>query len=427
MTKLALAICFSFTTLVVHAAAPTSPPQAAKTQSQKTRAIATNAREMWLKALSNDMQLSADPLARAIAAHGLQLVANKRFSLTQEQELALYSPSTPVPVKILQLTLACSGFAKSNLCFDPKMADVLTLDDPKNAFILTFAESFRLGAALEGMKAQTSEVQRDENTEQYKAVHLASALRLHQALRISTHYNDYAQAFKAPILIAVKRRPPPPEVFVTLPGEITAFTSAFSSEEVAAEAFANAVLMTATNGIERAFSLCSAIWINETTSAMCRQLGLLVVANQKNSFASTEVFLASNPNHPYTKTIEAMSAFQSEKIVGSAELLGLNWLALRGVLSKAVAQGDVAAIPDALDWAERALAQLPNKNAEVKASEAKATLAEIAAASAAAEAASEAAREALNAAEAGASEGPAGDCEADSDKKIDTKVIEFKG
>ena len=132
--------------------------------------------------------------------------------------------------------------------------------------------------------------------------------------------------------------------------------------------------------------------------------------------------------------INAFSGLATQKVVAPSILLTLDWLALRSVLNKAATQGDVAAIPDALAWAELAYAKIPDKSAEVIAAEAKEReQMEASAQEMATAAAAEADREVKSAADvdlefhavpppAKASSG----CSPDADAKVDPTAVEFK-
>ncbi len=391
---------------------------------QAQRKIAEAAALSWGKDVARDMQLSADPLARAMADISLRFWAAQENQevlttrLTAEQKGALYSAKTPVPERILYLLAACAGFGNQDaLCGDAKLTDALIAADFKNAFTILLAESIR----------DSAETQALERTEEFlKAQAAKNSVRLLPQLLVTNTYYDYAQAFKAPILIAVKRRPPPPEVLVSLPTEVSTLAAAFAPEEMAAEMFANAVIFSTASSYRGGG--CAAPQSTEL-KAECVRIADLILANPKNSVLSAGLALGQSENHPYSKRISAFTSASNQKAFDPAMLLTLDWLALRTVLNKAATQGDVAAIPDALAWAELAYAKIPNKSVEVIAAEAKASAeqqakwqAEMAAETAESEA--NVKREAEKA-PATATPTPSG-CSADSDEKVDPTAIEFK-
>ena len=393
---------------------------------QAQRKIAEAAALSWGKDVARDMQLSADPLARAMADLSLRFWAAQdnvealTSRLTPEQKDALYSAKTPVPIRILYLQAACAGFYNQDaVCVDTKLGDALIAADFKNAFTILLAESIR----------DSAETQALERTEEFlKAQAAKNSVRLLPQLLVTNTYYDYAQAFKAPILIAVKRRPPPPEVLVSLPTEVSTLAAAFAPEEMAAEMFANAVIFSTASSYRGGG--CAAPQSTELKTE-CARIADLILANPKNSAASAGFALSQSENHPYSKRISAFTSASNLKAFDPINLLTLDWLALRSVLNKAATQGDVAAIPDALAWAELAYAKIPNKSSEVIAAEAKASEEQQAkwkAEAAKAELAESAAnsnREGENA----SSPVPAtssGGCSSDSDEKVDPTAIEFK-
>ena len=343
------------------------------------RKIAEAAALSWAKDVARDMQLSADPLARAMAdlslrfwaAQEKQEILTSRLSAAQKD--ALYSAKTPVPVRILYLQAACIGYGNQDaLCSDAKLTDALIADDSKNAFTVLLAENIRAGAEIEALERDEAEPKITDYDEFIKAQTAKNSARLLPKLIASTAYYDYAQAFKAPILIAVKRRPPPPEVFASLPIEVSALAAAFAPEEIAAEMLANS-LISATSSNYHQGRVCAAPQ-NAELKAECAKIVDLILDNPKNSAVSAGFALSQSENHPYSKRISAFgSPSSSLKAFDPINLLTLDWLALRSVLNKAATQGDIAAIPDALAWAELAYAKIPNKSAEVIAAEAKAS------------------------------------------------------
>ena len=348
---------------------------AVPSQSKIVEAAAMN----WVKDVAHDMQLSADPLGRAMAEVALQVLAAaanndakaSMGTLTQEQKQALYSSKTAMPMRILLLQSACAGFYNQDaLCSDPKLADAFISDDGKNAFTVLIAESLRATVAMEALQsAKAVNGKKPDYRELAKAQQTLSSARVLQALSVTSEYYDYAQAYKAPILITVKRRPPPPEVLASLPIEVAGLAAAFAPEEIAAEVFANA-LITSTEASYRQISACA---LPDTTElkAQCARIANLILANPKNSAASAGFALQRNQEHPYVTRMTAFSGIATQKVMEPANLLTLDWLALRSVLHKAATQGDVAAIPDALAWAEQAYAKIPDKSAELLAIDAK--------------------------------------------------------
>ena len=105
-------------------------------------------------------------------------------------------------------------------------------------------------------------------------------------------------------------------------------------------------------------------------TAQCARVANLILANPKNSAASAWFALRSAKDHVFAKRMNAFDGIATRKAVDPMILLTLDWLALRGVLNKAATQGDVAAIPDALAWAELAYAKIPNKPSDVIAADA---------------------------------------------------------
>ena len=431
MKKLFLAVSICASILA------SSPVRAAETvakiedSARAQRKIAEAAALSWAKDVARDMQLSADPLARAMAdlslrfwtAQEKQEVLTSRLSTAQKD--ALYSAKTPVSERILYLQAACVGYGNQDaLCGDAALADALIADDSKNAFTILLVEAIRAGAEMQALERDVAEPKITDNDEFVKAQTAKNSVRLLPKLLASNAYYDYAQAFKAPILIAVKRRPPPPEVFASLPIEVSALAAAFAPEEIAAEMFANAVISSTASNYRQG-SPCAAPQ-NTKLKAECARIADLILANPKNSAASAGFALSQSENHPYSKRISAFGSASNLKAFDPINLLTLDWLALRSVLNKAATQGDVAAIPDALAWAELAYAKIPNKSVELIAAEAKASAeqqvkweAEMAKSAALAK------REAEKA-PATATPTPSGGCSADSDEKVDPTAIEFK-
>ncbi len=415
--------------------------------------IAEAAGKLWVGQLAGDMQLSADPLARTMAELALQVLAAKATSApSQDQKEALYSAKTSVPMRILLLQAACAGFVfQEPVCDDAKLVDALVADDAKNGYTVLYAESLRAASAMRALERTPSpndnQATNSEYSELIKTLELQSSARVLKALSGVSEYNDYAQAFKAPILIAVKRRPPPPELLASLPSEVAALAAAFAPEEIAAEVFANSLIIS-TEASYRQMSACARPGAVEL-KAQCARIAALVLANPKNSFASAGFALRNAPDHAFAKRINVFDGIERQKAVDPKMLLTLDWLALRSVLNKAAAQGDVAAIPDALAWAELAYAKIPNKSAEQIAAETKVRAEQEAKwraerdqsteASAVAAAASDAVSQATAAAQAADVEvelefdavppPPAkssGGCSPDSDEKVDPTVVEFK-
>lgn len=383
MKKLCLVLAVCASMLVANISWAVEPADKSESAGPRQSDIAEAAALNWVKDLAHDMQLSADPLARAIAEvalHVLTAAANKdtnasMVTFTEEQKQALYSSKTAMPMRILLLQSACAGFYNQDaLCSDPKLAQALIADDGKNAFTVLIAESLRANAALQALTASTTDKGKKSPNPQFRALALQlekqGNAKMLQALSLSNEYYDYAQAFKAPILIAVKRRPPPPEMLASLPIEISALAAAFAAEEIAAEAFANTLIIwTETN--YRHASPCA---LPETVElkAQCTRIASLILANPKNSAASAGFALRNAEDHAFAKRINLFDGIERQKAVDPSILLTLDWLALRAVLNKAATQGDVSAIPDALAWAELAYAKIPNKSADLIAAETKA-------------------------------------------------------
>ena len=436
---LAVSICASLvaSNVVWAAEAAAKVESSVPSQSKIAEAAALN----WVKDVAHDMQLSADPLARAMADIALQFMATDANRepgaligrLTPDQIDILYSAKTSVPIRILLLQAACVYYNQEALCGDAKLAESLLADDGKNAFTVLIAESLRASAAMEALQNVTAlNGKKAEYRELAEAQKALSSARVLKALNVASEYYDYAQAYKAPILIAVKRRPPPPEVLASLPIEVAGLAAAFAPEEIAAEFFTNA-LITSTESSYRQTSACA---LPETTElkAQCARIAELILANPKNSAASAGFALSRNQEHSYMTRINAFGGIATQKAVDPSILLSLDWLALRSVLNKAATQGDVAAIPDALAWAESAYAKIPDKSADVIAAEAKEraeleTSAREMATAAAAEAVSEAKSAADIDLEFHAVPPPAkasSGCSPDADAKVDPTAVEFK-
>ncbi len=400
------------------------------------RNIAQAAVISWAKDVARDMQLSADPLARAMADLSLQLWAAQDevkvlpSRLTAEQKQALYSSKTSFPVRILYLQAACDSYNRDPLCGDAKLADALVAADSKNAFTILLAESLRtkdeMQAVMTERDANSAGVDFDERLKAQAAKNLARILPI---LGASTEFYDYGQAFKAPILIAVKRRPPPPEVFASLPIEVAALTAAFAPEEIAAEALANAFIALAASTYQP-MNVCGTPQGSEL-KAECARVANLILANPKNSAVSAGFALSQSADHAYSKRINAFDNSGQQKVFEPSSLLTLDWLALRSVLNKAATQGDVAAIPDALNWAELAYAKIPNKSPEDIAAESKARAEQEAKWEAQAQTQTDSAAMAVDNPELEIQESPhpavqSSGCSADSDEKVDPTAIEFK-
>ena len=405
---------------------------------QAQRKIVEAAATNWAKDVARDMQLSADPLARAMADVSLQLWAAQDDAkvlssrLTVEQKQALYSAKTPVPVRILYLQVACFGYGHDPLCRDAKLADALIAADAKNAFTILLAESMRDSPEKQVLDSvQGANSKAADYGMSYKSQVAKSAMRALPKLVASTEYYDYAQAFKAPILAAIKRRPPPPEVFASLPIEVAALAAAFAPEEIAAEVLANAVIISNQRNYRR-IDACGAPKSNEL-KAECARIASLILANPKNSAMSAGFALSQSEDHPYSKRLSLFDNIGHHKVDDPMNLLTLDWLALRSVLNKAATQGDVAAIPDALNWAELAYAKIPNKSPEMIAAESKARAEREAKweAQAQAQAQADSAAVAVDNPELEIQNSPppasqGGGCSADSDVKVDPTAIEFK-
>ncbi len=372
---LAVSICASIVA--------SSPMWAAETvekiDGQTQREIAEAAALIWAKDVARDLQLSADPLARAMADVSLRFWAAQEnvekltSRLTSEQKDALYSAKTPVPVRILYLLAACAGYGnQGEVCGDAKLSDALVAADPNNAFTILFVESIRSAAETQALERTQAEPKITSYDGFVKAQEAKNSVRLLPKLLTSNEYYDYTQAFKAPILTAVKRRPPPPEVFASLPIEVSALAAAFAPEEIAAEMLANVLIFSNMSSF-RHTSACAAPQ-NIELKAECARIADLILANPKNSAASAGFALSQSENHPYSKRISAFISGSNQKAFDAINLLTLDWLSLRSVLNKAATHGDVATIPDALAWAELAYAKIPNKSPQVIAAEAKARL-----------------------------------------------------
>ena len=461
-----LFIAMSLGLAIVAASAGWAGESAGKTEnsadSQRAdsqREIAEAAGKNWVKQLAQDMQLSANPLARTMAELALQSLAESSGDqskssmgrLNEEHKRALYSAKTSVPIRILLLQAACAGhYNQEPLCDDAKLVDALIADDAKNAYTVLYAESLRAGAATRALErtptSNGAKIPDSKYADLAKALEFHSSARVLKALAVVSEYYDYAQAFKAPVLLAVKRRPPPTEVLASFPIEVAALAAAFAPEEIAAEVVANGLII-ATESTYRQMSACALPESVELTK-QCARVANLILANPKNSAASAGFALRGAKDHAFAKRMSAFHDIANQKAVDPMILLTLDWLALRSVLNKAATQGDVAAIPDALAWAELAYAKIPNKPSEVIAAELKereahqakwqaererAQSTEAAEAAAAVQAASEA-----TAASAGIEvqlefdavpPPPAkssGGCSPDEDEKIDPTVVEFK-
>ncbi len=459
MKKLVLAMFLGASLFASNALWATETAEQAEVLAKSQSDIAEAAGKAWVGQLAQDMQLSADPLARAMAEIALQVLAATTSDdaktsigrLSADQKAALYSAKTSVPVRILLLQAACAGiYDQDALCGDPKLADALLADDGRNAFTVLIAESLRAHAALLALQAETKVNGKKSPNPEFRALAkaqetLASA-RVLKALSLSREYNDYAQAFKTPILIAIKRRPPPPEVLAGLPIEVSGLVAAFAPEELAAESVANAVI-TWTQMNYRHAGACAFPEAIEL-KAQCARIANLILANPKNSVVSAGFALRNLEDHAFSKRINAFDGIERQKVIDPTILLTLDWLALRTVLNKAATQGDVAAIPDALAWAELALAKIPNKPADVIAAESKARAEQeakwqaesarmpsaeaVEVAAAAAQAVTEATAAAKMELEFDAVPPPAppakasSGCSPDADVKIDPTVVEFK-
>lgn len=375
---LAVSICAIMlsSNLVLANEAANSSKNATVSQRKIVEAAALN----WAKEIAHDMQLSADPLARGMAEISLQLIAVNAgakqipFQLTQDQKLALYSLQTPMPLRILYLHVACGGYTQDAVCDDIKMADALIAGDSKNAFAVLLGESYRANATITVLKnAQSASNSKKTNLELQDLIKVQKAqneTHVLQGLAASNNYYDYAQEYKAPILIAVKHRPPPPEVLASFPIAVAGVVAAFAPEDIASEVFVNGFIAFAQTSY-RLRNVCS---YPETAAitAQCARISELILANRKNSAVSAALALHLDKNHDYTKRMTVFSSIERRKVIDPTILLSIDWLALRGVLNKAVTEGDVAAIPAALNWAEMAYAKIPNRSPEAIATEAKA-------------------------------------------------------
>jgi hypothetical protein len=369
----------------------------------------------WMRALAQDMQLSADPLGRAMAQTALDALAAEESggmspAMTERQRQEMLS-TTSTPILLWHIATRCRAFRADKLCSDPKFIDVLERKDPHNAYVALMADSLRAGAMEAALDVEPTSAtdKKIPETERWKARRAKTEARAKQSaaefeikLANLSRFEDYSQAFKAPLLTAIKRRPPPPELYAKVPVEAKLIVLMFPPEEVIAEA-AGAMVFSMTFSPMQS-GLCG---YEHRDDAICQKMAKLMLENPKNSYASAAFALNVLKDHPYLTRLAVFKDIERTKAFEPMMLLGADWAGLKDVLSYAVKYGDVASIPRGLSWLEKEAAKIPNKTLGQLAAEEKKRAMEIAkyedstatdAASAAAEAATDAASAAAEAA-----------------------------
>jgi hypothetical protein len=423
--SLAAAVLSALITCATAAPPDTAPTSAAASKSAESdakNAGADNDRQKrvdellaWATASARDAQLSADPLARAMANDLSQLLSlaeqnsapsNSEFTLLDKNDrLALYDVRTPMPVRLWHFWAGCLREAGSQ-CTDPALEKSLVAGDAGNAFVLLAVRSVAdnvsrgqmytqmaqseagdscIGAAADlaakpACTDQAKRAARNAAKERAAAFEKAQTERTAEWLKrfdVATRYDDFAQDFKAPVLAMVKKRPLPPgwTALIDVPAEYAALVSGFPEEQWMAEVLSNAIVGSAVYAsisavCTRDGASNSSNSNTETANAApsqaierCGRVAGMVLRNPKNSFASAVAVIEHLQTHPIQLRAKAFNAMSELKNPQLTDVFKLDWLSLRELLARAIRQGDVAAIPGVFSWLDAQAAKIADKTA----------------------------------------------------------------
>jgi hypothetical protein len=332
-------------------------------QSEHQKQHAANEVEIlaWVNSVAKDSELSSNKLARAMAQDALYLIdlqkktdgANKAKMpepLSAEDKLDLYNANQDIQLRLWHLATSCTANNQAPHCADPLLAESFRKADPGNAFLILVASSIDVGFNSYGLEEEARTLNR---------------AKLIKALASATHYDDYAQDFKAPLLKAVKDRPLPSswKTMMELPIEAAAIVAAFPEEQLVAQF--PPYFMSATLTMP-ASMLCEQ---EGKIDKACERIAVLALKKPSNSLGFM-MFLREEAQNPLVVRAKALALVGESKDPRAADLLKVDWMGLRSVLAIASKRGDVAAIEPAFAWAEAEVAKLPAKSPEAIAQEA---------------------------------------------------------
>jgi hypothetical protein len=399
----------------------------------------------WAAAAARDSQLSGDPLARAMANDMTQVLAlaqgtgpnpqSARLDLLDANDLiTLYDVRAQMPLRLWHLWASCTA-EPGPQCRDPELEKSLIAGDVGNAFVLLVVQGVMDSAARTQMYTELShaaaqdpcnggtsktagtaqakencgeQAQQQRRDDAYQ--HAEEKLQAAQSVRraewlkrfdVANRYDDFAQAFKAPLQAVVKKRPLPPSwtALAQVPTEYLGLLEAFPQHQWMAELLSNAVVGAATTMsvpmicAPTAVASAGAILTGAATASAessqvnaqtvmsldaaarknvvrCERLAELVLRNPKNSAASAVVVLTNLQNHPMTLRMAAFGTLERRKKFEPSDLFKFDWVGLREILARASIHGDIAAIPNAFAWADAQTAKLAEKTAQDLAKEA---------------------------------------------------------
>jgi hypothetical protein len=343
------------------AAEPSTKPHEAQLERQKQRAANELEMVTWVNSVAKDSELSNNKLARAMAqdvlfVSDLQQEKVKGINpkvpepLSAEDKIDLYNANQDVQLRLWHLATSCTANSQAPHCADPLLAESFRKADPGNAFLILVASSIDVGFNSYGLEEEARTLNR---------------AKLIKALASATHYDDFAQDFKAPLLQAVKNRPLPSswKTMMELPIEAAAIVAAFPEEQLVAQFppyFISAMLTMP------ASMLCDQ---EGKTDKTCERIAMLALKKPSNSLGFM-MFLKDDAQNPLVVRAKALAVVGESKDPQAADLLKVNWMGLRSVLAIASKRGDVAAIEPAFAWAEAEVAKLPAKSPEAIAKEA---------------------------------------------------------
>ncbi len=352
----------------------------------------------WAKPVQGELSSSGNDVDRAMG-YGMQLLlgtieaeakgalgdadlqAMNEVQLGQAERIRqeLLSGKTSVPAKMIYLTILCNASTlptAATTCAELVALEPFKKIDANNVYLILFkhhlsSKQQQLAQIQEIEKARKqlgadqakTESGRKAIAKLVEAQRVEAEKALLRELSVGTRYDDYGLVYKERIRRILKNRPLPDSMLARLGPQYMMVAKFFPLEDIVAWVGGNALVA----GLNEASSRLNVLK-GDSKQATKKRIFELLLANPKTSAASVSMFEPPK-DHAFLKPFEQYKNLDEKKHFSPDLLLTANWLGLRPVLAKAITQGDLAALPDTIRWADAELAKVPDKSNEEIATE----------------------------------------------------------
>ncbi len=358
-----------------------------KTQ-QSNEKIVMSEISAWLGPVVRELSTSRDDVDRAYAYGLAKVDAMLQASLTgtaapetaqsllvfdDQAKQALLDSKTSPEAKLLYMLSVCSVIHNAE-CL--KALELKTLDDEErnNAFWVLTRAGFQSHASNPAWQdSDSEEVEKKSPEERNKFFEQRTAERQKKAneltkellrdLKVTTRFDDFGLTYKARLRKILKSRPIPETLLARMGPEQLMLVKFFPQEDLGAAIVGNALVGMAFANTRYGMTSDADEAMQAKLKAEMDRITNLAMANPKTSMITVMMLGDEMREHALIKKMDKYKNLERSKSFSASQLLTTNWIGLRPVLAKAVTQGDVAAVDDAIAWADAALAKIPDKTA----------------------------------------------------------------